>query len=47
MLDSLPMRRMGQPKEIGDIVCMVASAQASYLTGANIVVDGGSHYNYV
>ena len=41
------MRRMGQPKEIGDIVCMVASAQASYLTGANIVVDGGSHYNYV
>ena len=47
MLDSLPMRRMGQPKEIGDIVCMVASAQASYLTGANIVVDGGSHHNYV
>lgn len=47
MLDSLPMRRMGQPKEIGDIVCMVASAQASYLTGANIVVDGGSHHKYV
>lgn len=42
-----PMRRMGQPKEIGDIVCMIASAQASYLTGANIVVDGGSHHSYV
>ena len=43
----LPMRRMGQPKEVGDIVCMIASAQASYLTGANIVVDGGSHHSYV
>ena len=42
-----PMRRLGQPREIGDIVCMIASAQASYLTGANIVVDGGSHHNYV
>ena len=43
----LPMRRMGQPKEVGDIVCMIASAQASYLTGANIVVDGGSHHSYI
>ncbi len=41
-----PMRRMGNPHEIGDIVCMIASAQASYLTGANIIVDGGIHHNY-
>ena len=41
-----PMKRMGTPKEIGDIVCMIASAQASYITGANIIVDGGIHHNY-
>lgn len=41
-----PMKRLGTPEEIGDIVCMIASAQASYLTGANIIVDGGNHHNY-
>ena len=41
-----PMKRLGTPKEIGDIVCMIASSQASYLTGANIIVDGGIHHNY-
>ena len=41
-----PMQRMGEPHEIGDIVCMIASAQASYLTGANIILDGGIHHNY-
>lgn len=43
---NVPMQRMGTPKEIGDIVCMIASSQASYLTGANIIVDGGIHHNY-
>ena len=43
---SSPMRRLGEPKEIGDIVCMIASAQASYLTGENIIVDGGIHHSY-
>ena len=42
----VPMKRMGTPKEIGDIVCMIASSQASYITGANIIVDGGIHHNY-
>ena len=41
-----PMQRMGKPNEIADIVCMIASAQASYLTGANVIVDGGIHHNY-
>ena len=41
-----PMQRMGKPHEIGDIVCMIASAKASYLTGENILVDGGIHHNY-
>ena len=41
-----PMHRLAEPREIGDIVAMVASSQASYLTGANIIVDGGIHHNY-
>ena len=41
-----PMKRMGTPEEIGNIVCMIASSQASYLTGANIILDGGIHHNY-
>ena len=46
MAAAAPMQRMGKPHEIGDIVCMVASARASYLTGENILVDGGIHHNY-
>lgn len=42
----VPMRRMAEPREIGDIVCMIASSQASYMTGANIMVDGGVHHSY-
>ena len=41
-----PMQRMAEPREIGDIVYMVASNQASYMTGANIMVDGGAHHTY-
>ena len=41
-----PMKRLGMPHEIGDVVCMIASEQASYMTGSNIIVDGGIHHNY-
>ena len=44
--DDSPMHRKAQPHEIGDIVAMVASAKASYLTGANIILDGGRHRQY-
>ena len=44
--EDLPMHRMAEPHEIGDVVAMVASSRASYLTGANIILDGGRHRQY-
>lgn len=38
---TIPLRRIGQPHEIGDICAYLCSPQAGYLTGQTIVVDGG------
>lgn len=39
--ETVPVRRMGEPKEIGDLCAYLCSPQAGYLTGQSIVVDGG------
>lgn len=42
MLDrEVPMRRLGSLDEIAAVVAFLASRQASFITGANLVVDGG------
>ena len=36
-----PLKRMGTPREIGDVVAFLAGAKSSYITGETIYVDGG------
>lgn len=41
IIDSTPMKRVGQPEEIASLVAFLAMDKASYITGQNINVDGG------
>ena len=41
-LSKIPMHRMGKPDEIGLVALFLASPMASYMTGEQIVVDGGA-----
>jgi 3-oxoacyl-[acyl-carrier protein] reductase len=40
-LEAIPIGRLGTPREIGDVVCFLASDRAAYVTGAVVPVDGG------
>jgi 3-oxoacyl-[acyl-carrier protein] reductase len=39
--ERVPVRRLGNPEDIADLVCYLAGPGASYLTGQVIAVDGG------
>ncbi|MND02856.1 Cyclopentanol dehydrogenase [compost metagenome] len=40
-----PMNRVGQPDEVSGIVAFLAMDKSSYITGQNIMVDGGFSAN--
>src|SRR5680860_120206 len=40
--DMHPVGRIGQPREIADVVVFLCSKGASFMTGSQIVVDGGA-----
>ena len=49
ILSSIPMKRIGQPEEVAYAVAFFLNAQASFITGQTLFVDGGgsigiSHY---
>ena len=37
----VPLRRIGRPEELADLIVFLASERASYITGTTIQVDGG------
>jgi NAD(P)-dependent dehydrogenase (short-subunit alcohol dehydrogenase family) len=43
VMRSIPMQRQGSPVEVGKAVAFLLSSDASYITGQNILVDGGSN----
>jgi NAD(P)-dependent dehydrogenase (short-subunit alcohol dehydrogenase family) len=41
LVSTVPFKRLAKPEEIAHVIAFVASANASYMTGASIPVDGG------
>jgi 3-oxoacyl-[acyl-carrier protein] reductase len=39
---AIPAGRLGRPEEIGDVVAFLASEQASYINGVNVLADGSA-----
>lgn len=43
LLESIPLGRTGTPEDIGHTAVFIASNKCPYITGSNIIIDGGFH----
>ncbi len=43
IVETLPLRRLGQPKEVADVIWFLCSDASSYVTGTEIEVNAGQH----
>jgi 3-oxoacyl-[acyl-carrier protein] reductase len=41
LLKSIPLGRLGQPEEVASVICFLLSAEAGYITGNVVEIDGG------
>jgi NAD(P)-dependent dehydrogenase (short-subunit alcohol dehydrogenase family) len=41
VIQANPVKRVGEPKEIADLALFLASDEAGFITGAEILIDGG------
>jgi glucose 1-dehydrogenase len=46
VLSNIPLGRLGKPADVAGAAVFLASADADYITGATIFVDGGLTWNY-
>ncbi|MBA5776273.1 SDR family oxidoreductase [Stappia sp. F7233] len=43
LIEDIPLRRLGRPDEVADTIFFLCSAPSSYVTGAEIHINGGQH----
>lgn len=43
IVQGLPMRRLGQPSEVADVIYFLCTQASSYVSGTEIEVNGGQH----
>jgi len=46
LLENIPLKRLGKPDDVAGVVAFLASADADYITGTTVFVDGGLLWSY-
>lgn len=41
LIDTTPMGRLGEPEEVASVIAFLASDESSFMTGSEVVIDGG------